>query len=221
MPELVKVGTAHGMVCSFADLVGVKVRHNLLVRRNLVLKRFMDVALVIPAAIAALPIIGLAALAIRLVDAGSPFYAQERIGRGGVRFKVWKLRTMYLDASERLERHLEEDLHARDEWQRRYKLTRDPRILPGIGRWLRKSSLDELPQLFNIARGEMSFVGPRPFPDYHVEAFDPSFRELRTKVMPGLTGLWQVTSRSESDLARQKMLDSYYIANWSPWLDLY
>jgi lipopolysaccharide/colanic/teichoic acid biosynthesis glycosyltransferase len=167
------------------------------------------------------PLLGVCALWIRKASAGSPFYTQEREGRDGTTLRILKLRTMFHNADEMLEAHLAGDAEAREEWDRFCKLKRDPRILPGVGHFLRRTSLDELPQLWNVLKGEMSLVGPRPFPAYHNARFDPEFLQVRTQVRPGLTGLWQVSARSDGDLEVQQSLDGYYIRNWSLWLDVY
>ena len=184
------------------------------------LKRGLDLVVVLLAAAMFLPLIGLAALAIQLVDRGPVFYAQERRGRRGRLIRVWKLRTMYCDAAARLERHLAENPAAQAEWNRFFKLRNDPRVLPLIGGLLRRSSIDELPQVWNLLVGEMTLVGPRPLPDYHLAAFDGEFRHLRQTVVPGLTGLWQVSARSDGDTEVLRRLDSAYIENRSFVLDL-
>jgi Undecaprenyl-phosphate galactose phosphotransferase WbaP len=201
--------------------LGLEIKKNLLLRRNTALKRFMDQAIALPLFLASLPVIAIAAVWIKLTSPGPVFYHQLREGFDGRRIPVWKLRTMHLEADRLLEEWLEAHPGDRVEWRRYFKLRSDPRVLPVIGRLLRRTSLDELPQLWSILKGEMSLVGPRPFPDYHLEQFASEFRSLRTRVLPGLTGLWQVSARSDGDVATQQALDTYYIRNWSPWLDLY
>jgi len=186
-----------------------------------VLKHVMDRAIAAPLFVLSLPVMFVAALWIYASSRGPVFYRQMREGMDGRRIAVWKLRTMYLDGDRMLEEWLGEHPEDREQWRRYFKLRHDPRVLPVIRTLLRRTSLDELPQLWSVLRGEMSLVGPRPLPDYHLQEFADEFRTLRTRVLPGLTGLWQISARSDGDVTVQEALDTYYIRNWSPWLDLY
>ncbi len=206
------------------DLGGVlalELRQNLLIPRNQTIKWISDYVLTIPLFLVSLPILAGAAACIKIANPGPAFFQQERDGLDGRKFRMWKLRTMYPDAEARLEEYLRKNPGPRKEWQTHMKLRNDPRVIPRVGAWLRVTSIDELPQFWNVLRGEMSLVGPRPFPRYHLDMFTAEFREFRASVRPGITGLWQVTERSEADLKAQEVLDSYYIRNWSLWLDLY
>lgn len=184
-------------------------------------RRIFDLVIAIPAAIVVAPFIAIAAAAIYAVDPGPVFFRQTREGRSGKPVHVLKLRTMYQDAEQRLETLFRDNPAMRAEWLTHFKLKEDPRILPVIGHMLRTSSIDELPQLANIMAGQMAFVGPRPFPEYHLSAMDSEFRDKRRSVTPGLTGLWQISERSNADIEMQQQLDEFYIDNRSLWFDFH
>jgi Undecaprenyl-phosphate galactose phosphotransferase WbaP len=202
-------------------VLGLEYTSNLLRPTNRIVKRLTDLMLGSLSLIVAAPVIGLAALVVKVVSRGPAFFVQTRAGVGGRRIPVPKIRTMYLDAEDRLSSHLDENPALGEEWHRHFKLRTDPRLLPGLGAWMRRFSLDELPQLVSVVMGDMSLVGPRPFPDYHLERFPEDFRELRQRVRPGITGLWQVAVRSAGSAEEQQAMDTYYIRNWSLWLDAY
>ena len=221
IPQFTGVGSLWVTARDLGGCLGLEIKKNLLMPRNLALKRMMDRVIAVPLFLLSVPVMAVAALWIKLSSRGPAFHCQMREGIDGQRIAVWKLRTMHVDGERLLESWFAAHPEDRLEWARYFKLRHDPRVLPWIGKLLRRTSLDELPQLWSVLKGEMSLVGPRPFPDYHLEQFPAEFRSLRTRVLPGLTGMWQVSARSEGDVAVQEALDTYYIRNWSPWLDLY
>lgn len=168
----------------------------------------LDFALALTALLICLPTLLLLAIAIKLQDGGPVLFGQRRIGRGGRPFVCLKLRTMVLDAQARLDALLESDPQAREEWARDHKLRKDPRIT-WLGRILRETSLDELPQLINVLRGDMSIVGPRPIVEAEVVRYGRSFRHY-CSVRPGITGLWQVSGRNDTTYRRRVALDVLY-----------
>ena len=179
----------------------------------------LDRILALVAFVFAIPFFVVIPLLIKLTSRGPVFYRQERLGRGGKPFRVWKFRSMYADADERLQRLIAENPAMADEWANHFKLSDDPRVTP-FGRFLRRTSLDELPQLFNVLCGEMALIGPRPIVEGEVEYYGTSY-ETFSSVRPGITGLWQVSGRSDTDYDRRVALDTYYVLNWSPWLDIW
>jgi lipopolysaccharide/colanic/teichoic acid biosynthesis glycosyltransferase len=161
------------------------------------------------------PLFLIVAVLIRLCSPGPVFFVQTRLGLNKRRFCIYKFRTMVPNAEQRIQ-ELEEFNEARGPV---FKIKNDPRITP-IGRFLRRSSIDELPQLFNVFRGEMSLVGPRPLPVRDYEGFDQDWQRRRFSVTPGITCLWQVNGRSSIDFEKWMDLDMRYIEEWSLWLDL-
>lgn len=165
------------------------------------------------------PLFVILPILIKLTSRGPVFYRQERLGRNGRPFRVWKFRSMYVDADERLKALLNCSRQMAEEWKDNFKLADDPRITP-FGRFLRKTSLDELPQLINVFTGDMALIGPRPIVEDEVKYYGDAYGVF-SSVRPGVTGLWQVSGRSDTDYRRRVALDVYYVLNWSPWMDIW
>jgi len=159
------------------------------------------------------------ALLIRTTSPGPAIYRQRRVGRNGRVFHCYKFRTMYRDADARLKDILDSSPVAMSEWEQFRKLKNDPRITP-LGRFLRETSLDELPQIINVLRGDMSLVGPRPVTQEEIEKHYRDSAELCFSVLPGMSGLWQVSGRSNASYEYRVSLDSWYVRNWNLWLDI-
>lgn len=219
IPDLVGFSSLWVVAKDLGGILGLELRQRLLLPWPRFLKRAADLALTVVGGVFALPVIALLAAAIKLDSPGPVFYSQERIGYGGRRFRAWKFRSMVRNSEEVLDEYLARHPELHDEWEANHKLKDDPRVTR-MGRLLRSSSLDELPQLWNVLRGEMSLVGPRPIVEEEIERYGNRFA-LYSKVLPGLTGLWQVSGRNNTTYEERVNLDSYYVNNWSVWLDLY
>ncbi|MCQ2610464.1 MAG: undecaprenyl-phosphate galactose phosphotransferase WbaP [Treponema sp.] len=206
-------------IVDFSGLLGMASTNRLKRRFNLFIKRCIDLLMIFVSAPVIIPVCLFIALCIKLSSKGPVFYGHERLGKNGKKFKAWKFRSMVIDADAKLKEILEKDPKLREEWKKTQKLENDPRIT-GIGKFLRKTSLDELPQLWNIFTGQMSFVGPRPIVDNEVKRYGDSF-EYVFSVTPGLSGMWQISGRSTTDYNDRILLDTYYIQNWSIWLDIW
>ncbi|WP_343682926.1 undecaprenyl-phosphate galactose phosphotransferase WbaP [Acinetobacter baylyi] len=199
------------------EILMLHIQQNISKISSRILKRLFDIFVSLSILLVLSPIMLFVFFKVR-VDGGPAFYGHERIGKNGKTFKCLKFRSMAINSKELLEKILATDPEARKEWEETYKLKNDPRVTK-IGNFLRKSSLDELPQLFNILKGEMSLVGPRPITAAELERYEEDVAYyLMTK--PGLTGLWQVSGRSDVDYATRIYFDAWYIKNWSLWNDL-
>jgi Undecaprenyl-phosphate galactose phosphotransferase WbaP len=199
------------------EVAMLKLRNNLRYWPARLLKRVFDL-------VAALALLVLGALPLLYIawrikrDGGPAIFAHKRVGQSGKIFPCFKFRTMQVDAEERLRELLANDPTARAEWEREFKLRNDPRITP-IGQFLRRTSLDELPQLFNVLRGEMSLVGPRPVIRAELTKYGDDV-DYFLMVRPGMTGLWQVSGRNDVDYDTRVYLDTWYVKNWSLWYDI-
>ena len=173
-------------------------------------KRAFDIVLALAVLPVAAALVGLFALVL-LIKGESPFYSQKRLGRGGQIFTIWKLRTMRADADDLLAAILARDPALREEWNRTQKLKSDPRVT-ALGAFLRKSSIDELPQVINVLMGQMSMIGPRPMMPQQQGLYGPNLPVYLT-MRPGISGQWQVTERNNADFQRRAQIDADYAAN--------
>ncbi|MBV8897061.1 MAG: undecaprenyl-phosphate galactose phosphotransferase WbaP [Acidobacteriaceae bacterium] len=219
IPNLIGMTSLGISAKEVGGIVGLEVKRELLRRSSRIAKRTLDISITLAAAPFILLLIAIFALLAKLEGKGPVFYPNERIGYRGRKFNAWKLRSMVVNADEVLREYLEKDPDLTAEWERTQKLRSDPR-LTRIGKIIRKTSIDELPQFWNVLIGEMSVVGPRPVLEQQVKLYGPGF-SLYTQVRPGITGLWQVSGRNRLSFAERVRLDRYVIQNWSVWLDIY
>jgi Undecaprenyl-phosphate galactose phosphotransferase WbaP len=219
IPDFFNMTNIWMSVRDFDGILGLATSQKLKMFWNLGTKRFIDLSIVILGGIIVLPWLCLFALLIKLSSPGPVLYGHTRRGLNGKHFKAYKFRSMVVDAKEQLEIMLESNPHIREEWETNHKIKNDPRVT-GIGRFLRRTSFDEFPQLINILKGEMSLVGPRPVVDEEVEKYGEDYDRIFS-VKPGLTGLWQVSGRSDTNYAERVAFDTYSLQNWSVWLDLW
>ncbi|MDR2433734.1 MAG: undecaprenyl-phosphate galactose phosphotransferase WbaP [Treponema sp.] len=219
IPEFFSVTNIWMSVRDFNGVLGFVTSHKLKMPWNLGIKRFIDIFIVILGGLLVLPLLLLIAALIKLSSPGPVLYGHKRLGKNGSHFIAYKFRSMVADSAEQLEKLLESDPEIRREWEENRKLRNDPRITK-IGRFLRRTSFDEFPQLINVLKGEMSLIGPRPIVDAEIEKYGENYSRVFS-VLPGLTGLWQVSGRSDKGYNDRVSYDTYYLQSWSVWLDLW
>jgi Undecaprenyl-phosphate galactose phosphotransferase WbaP len=219
IPELGEFSSVALQTRDVGEFLTLEFRNNLLMLGPQLVKRVTDVALCLAGGALALPLILLIALLIKLDSRGSVFYGCTRIGKHKRRFRMWKFRSMFVNGNQLLTDYFDKSPGKITELEQNVKLKRDPRITR-IGKILRKTSLDELPQLWNVLKGDMSLVGPRPILEVEVPKYGDQMN-LYSLVTPGLTGMWQVSGRNDCVYSDRLKLNSYYVRNWSLWLDLY
>ena len=193
--------------------------HELTKKYNLFIKRLIDLLLIVLALPILIPVMLILAIGVKITSPGPVFYGHKRVGKNGKEIKCWKFRSMYKNSAEMLEEILRTNPQMKEEWEKDRKFVNDPRVTK-FGSFLRKTSLDELPQLFNILLGQMSFVGPRPVTSEEIEKYGEN-AEYVLSVTPGLSGMWQISGRSDTGYEERINLDSFYIQNWSIWLDIW
>lgn len=220
VPNLVGVPMSNAELESFFDthIMLLNIKNNLAFRPNQIIKRIFDIVCTVCGGILISPILLTIFIWVKLDSPGPAFFKHRRVGKDGKEFNCYKFRSMVVDSKERLEKLLATDPKAREEWERDFKLKNDPRITKS-GAFLRKTSLDELPQLLNVLKGEMSLVGPRPIVQKEVPKYGQYIKEYYM-VLPGITGLWQASGRSDIDYPERVAMDRWYVHNWSVWLDI-
>ncbi len=206
-------------VRDFGGILGYSSTHNLTKTRALTLKRAVDLTLLLVSSPLTIPLTLIVSLLIKVTSPGPIFYGHTRVGKNGRQFKCWKFRSMVIDADKQLAKILAENPEMRAQWEKDQKFENDPRVTK-IGKILRKTSIDEIPQFFNILTGEMSFIGPRPVTRPELEKYGKK-TDFILSVTPGLSGMWQISGRSDTGYEERINLDSYYIQNWSVWLDIW
>jgi Undecaprenyl-phosphate galactose phosphotransferase WbaP len=219
VPDMKGLPSLWSYASDCGGMPGFQCKDQLQLVNGQILKLVTDYSLALIVSILVAPLFAVLCLLIKLTSRGPVFYKQERMGRKGRIFHVWKFRTMAPNADKLLADLLANDPVARCEWETNLKLKVDPRIT-WIGRILRTTSLDELPQLFNVLKGEMSLVGPRPILIEEVSRYGECL-ELYKRVRPGITGMWQVSGRNDTSYDERLRLVAFYVRNWSPWLDLH
>lgn len=219
IPDLFNLAHFGAPTKYLGGVLGIEVQRQLLLKWPRAAKRAMDIAFTVVGGVLLLPILFALGIWVRLDSAGPVFHRQKRLGQDGVRFPALKFRTMYVDAEQRLQELLAKDAKLRAEYEEFHKLTNDPRV-SRAGRFIRKYSLDELPQLWNVLVGDMSLVGPRPYLEREIPDMDQK-ENIILRVKPGITGIWQVTYRNASSFEQRVQLDVEYVRSWSPWLDIY
>lgn len=202
-----------------AGIIGFASVHNLTFKGNLIIKRIIDVAAILICLPFLIPIFLILSILVKLTSRGPVFYAHKRVGKDGKEIKCWKFRSMCINSQEILEKILATDPVRRAEWEKDRKFQDDPRVTK-FGKFLRRTSLDELPQLFNILTGSMSLVGPRPVTEPELVKYG-KYKDYVLSVTPGLTGMWQVSGRSDTGYEERISFDTYYIQNWSIFLDIW
>jgi undecaprenyl-phosphate galactose phosphotransferase len=204
---------------SFGDVLSLSVARNLVKPWNLFLKRSLELICTLLLFVIFLPLLFIIGLAIIIDTPGPLIFVHERLGRKNRTFRFLKFRSMYVDGDLKLNQFLKENSLAKEEWKKYRKIKQnDPRVTR-VGKFIRKYSLDELPQLINVIKGDMNLVGPRPYMPREKKDIGKSY-PIISRVRPGITGLWQVRGRNILPFEERLLLDEYYIRNWSLWLDI-